>query len=201
MAYRVNTKHRPIKLSYYNRAIDGWFMALEEHNGDPKQIIKQDILEKSGLTNQWFTHNFGTLDDFYSVIGDVVTIKLKKAIIDYNEWIIKKRDIWEQATLTAYVCSKECRIALIRGDFSFWMNVLSSLKPVLTTRVTKGGEDEEAFLYAYAVFVCLFSMIISDWNEKGFDKNYRKVMADRVAGISKSLSYFYPYLKSVFQKS
>ena len=201
MAYRVNTKHRPIKLSYYNRAVDGWFVALEEHNGDPKQILKQDILDKSGLTNQWFTHNFGTLDDFYSVLGDVFKIKLKKAVTDYEYWIVKKRDIWEQVIITISTCSRECQVALIRGDFSFWMDTLSSLKPVLSNRVIKACEEEEAFRYAYAVFVCLFSIAISDWNNKGFDKKYRKTVENRVASISKYISTLYPYLKTMFQNS
>ena len=84
---------------------------------------------------------------------------------------------------------------------TFWMDTLSSLKPVLSNRVIKACEEEEAFRYAYAVFVCLFSIAISDWNNKGFDKKYRKTVENRVASISKYISTLYPYLKTMFQNS
>ena len=173
-----------IESDYYNEVLDAWFIALEKAGRNPNCIMKKYILEDGGIINhQRFNHYFRTLEALYDITRIRFCSKVKTVGHDFEHQILRGDKLWELYLDAVGECRKECKIALIRNDISFFEASLLELHYYFENVICETSSDGRAYMYCMAAAAGIVKKAVEEWDSLGYDQVIKSKIARDIAGM------------------
>ncbi len=173
-----------LESDYYSEVLDAWFVALEKAGRNPDRIMKKYILEDGGIINhQRFNHYFRTLDALYNTTRLRFCSKVRVVGHDFEHQVIRGDKLWELYLDAVLECQRECKMALIRNDITFFEASLAEMRCYFENVICETSPDGRAFMYCMAAAAGIVKRAVEEWDSLGYDQEAKSKIARGIAGM------------------